>query len=213
VRRILVLHRHALYALVCGGVATVLVLLALDARSWQTTVARDDLRFRALPAHTHLWQPQTILPGDPASLLIGTTSTVRYRHALQYFWFSRIGSNPELRQDLPTLRAAAQSKLQQLVAGGATNAQRSAAANLLGILVVTAPPVVGSPGGVTQTLTRSAEYFQQAITLDPTNRDAKENLEIVLRLSTPGKSKLGYDARAGYGMGKGQGAGKLGGGY
>ena len=43
-------------------------LLAADVRTWQTTVARDDLRFRALPAHRGLWRPATMLPGDPAAL-------------------------------------------------------------------------------------------------------------------------------------------------
>ena len=95
----------------CAGIAVVLALLAADVSAWRSTVARDDLRFRALPAHRHLWRPSTTLPGDPASLLLGTGSTISYRHALQYFWFSRIGSNPEVRQDTPTLRATAQNKL------------------------------------------------------------------------------------------------------
>jgi hypothetical protein len=213
VRRALRRHRLALVALVCGAISVVLVLLALDVRSWQTTISRDDLRFRALPAHTHLWQPPTVLPGDPASALIGTGTTTSYRHALQYFWFSHIGSNPEVRQDMPTLRASAQDKLQQLLASAPSATQRSAAANLLGVLVVTTPAPGNDQSAVEQTLTRSAQYFQQAIALDPANRDAKENLEVVLRLTRPGKGKVGQDARAGYGFGKGQGIGNQGGGY
>ncbi|MEP6813312.1 MAG: hypothetical protein ABI990_10005, partial [Actinomycetota bacterium] len=77
-------HRSAFVALVLMGVALVLALLAVDVRAWQTTVARDDLRFRALPAHKGLWRPPTILPGDPASRLIGTGDAMAYRHALQY---------------------------------------------------------------------------------------------------------------------------------
>src|SRR5438876_8304817 len=91
-------HRFALVAALLAGIAVVLALLAVDVRAWQTTVARDDLRFRALPAHKGLWRPQTILPGDPASKLIGTGAALDLRHALQYFWYSRIGSNPEVRQ-------------------------------------------------------------------------------------------------------------------
>jgi hypothetical protein len=206
-------HRQGILALVCGGIAAVLVLLALDAHTWKTTISRDDLRFRALPAHTNLWAPKTTLPGDPAGALIGTTTTLRYRRALQYFWFSHIGSNPEVRQDTPTLRAAAQDKLQHLIASAPNTRQRSAAANLLGVLVVTTPSIANDPTAITQTLTRSAEYFQKAIALDAGNRDAKENLELVLRLTRPGKGKLGNDARSGYGFGKGQGIGNLGSGY
>jgi hypothetical protein len=212
-RRALRRHRLALLAVLCGAISVVLVLLALDARVWQRTISRDDLRFRALPAHTHLWRPSTVLPGDPASALIGTGTTTRYRRALQYFWFSHIGSNPELRQDMPTLRASAQDKLQALLAAAPNIRERSAAANLLGVLVVTTPVVGTDQSAVEQTLTRSAQYFQQAIALDPSNRDAKENLEIVLRITRPGKGKVGHDARAGYGFGKGQAVGNQGGGY
>jgi hypothetical protein len=206
-------HRSAFVALVLMGVALVLALLAVDVRAWQTTVVRDDLRFRALPAHKDLWQPPTILPGDPASGLIGTGDAMAYRHALQYFWFARIGTNPEVRQDTPALRASAQERIQSLI-GSAPNAkQRSDAANLLGVLVVTTPAPGSDQDAVTQILTRAAQYFQLAISIDDGNLDAKQNLELVLRLQRPGKGKLGRDARSGYGFGRGRGAGQEGTGY
>lgn len=211
--RLLRRHRAALLALLCAGAATLLVLLALDARAWRTTVARDDLRFRALPGHKSLWSPPTVLPGDPAARLIGTGDTMAYRRALQYFWYSRIGSNPEVRQDTPTLRATAQDKLQRLMSTAPTSTQRSAAANLLGVLVVTTPAPGSDQDAVTQILTRGAQYFQHAIALNPRNADAKQNLELVLRLQRPGKGKLGRDARSGYGFGRGRGAGSEGSGY
>ena len=212
-KRTLARHRNALVALVLVGVALVLALLAVDVRAWQTTVARDDLRFRALPAHKGLWRPPTILPGDPASRLIGTGDATAYRHALQYFWFARIGSNPEVRQDTPALRASAQQRIQSMI-GSAPNAkQRSDAANLLGVLVVTTPAPGSDQDAVTQILTRAAQYFQLAISIDDGNLDAKQNLELVLRLQRPGKGKLGRDARSGYGFGRGRGAGQQGSGF
>lgn len=206
-------HRAAFFATILAGVAVVLVLLAVDVRSWQRTVARDDVRFRALPAHRGLWKPPTILPGDPASLLIGTGSTMAYRRALQYFWYSRIGSNPEVRQDTPTLRAAAQDRIQGLIDSAPSTEERSNAANLLGVLVVTTPALGQDQDAITQVLTRAAQYFQLAISIDPGNVDAKQNLELVLRLQRPGKGKLGRDARSGYGFGRGRGAGEQGSGY
>src|SRR5262249_12617977 len=206
-------HRHAIFAVLSAGVALVLVLLAFDVNSWKTTVARDDLRFRALPTHTNLWRPGTVLPGDPASLLIGTGTTVQYRRALQYFWFSHVGNNPEVRQDAPTLRADAQDRLQKLIKTGPNARQRAAAANLLGVLVVTTPPIANDPSAITQTLTRAAAYFQQPITIDPGTNDAKETSELVRRLARPGRGKIGKEARSGYGFGKGQGIGNQGGGY
>ena len=206
-------HRQAVTAAVLLALAGLLALLALDIHTWQSTVARDDLRFRALPAHTELWRPPTVLPGDPASALIGTTDTIAYRQALQYFWFTRSGSNPLSRTDAPTVRALAQERMQAMITHAPTRAQRSNAANLLGVLVVTTPLVGNDTAAIVQTLNRAAEYFQQAIAIDSANFDAKQNLELVLRLKRPGKSRLGKDARAGYGFGRGRGAGLDGSGY
>ncbi len=206
-------HRSALVAFVLAGIALVLALLAVDVHALQTTVARDDLRFRALPAHKGLWKPPTILPGDPASRLIGTGNAMAYRHALQYFWFARIGSNPDVRQDTPALRASAQERIQGLIGSAPSAKQRSDAANLLGVLVVTTPAPGSDQDAVTQILTRAAQYFQLAISIDDGNLDAKQNLELVLRLQRPGKGKLGRDARSGYGFGRGRGAGQQGSGY
>jgi hypothetical protein len=206
-------HRTGLAAVLLLGVAVVLALLAIDLRAWKTTVNRDDLRFRALPAHRDLWNPPTILPGDPASALIGTKQPMAYRRALQYFWFSRIGSNPEVRQDTPALRASAQERIQNLISSAPTEKQRSDAANLLGVLVVTTPAPGSDKDAITQILTNAAKYFQLAIALDSANFDAKQNLELVLRLQRPGRGKIGQDARSGYGFGRGRGAGPQGGGY
>jgi hypothetical protein len=206
-------HRGAIVALLCTSAGAVLLLLALDAHTWRTTVAQDDLRFRALPAHRDLWKPQTSLPGDPASSLLGTSDTMAYRRALQLFWFSRIGSNPEERQDLPTLRAQAQQHLQDLTAQGLSAHERSFAANLLGVLVVTTPTSSQDKGAIEQILKRAAGYFQQAIRIDGHNDDAKMNLEMVLRVTKPGKGGFSKDARSGYGFGRGRGATPVGAGY
>jgi hypothetical protein len=206
-------HRFAFLAVLLAGIAAVLALLAVDARAWQTTVARDDLRFRAMPAHTGLWRPPTVLPGDPAGELIGTGRAIALRRALQYFWYTRIGVNPEVRQDSPALRASAQERIQGLIGSAPNPAQRSSAANLLGVLVVTTPVPGRDTDAITHVLTRAAQYFQLAIAIDPGNFDAKQNLELVLRLQRPGKGKIGRDARAGYGFGRGRGAITKGTGY
>jgi hypothetical protein len=213
IRRRLRRHRLLAFAVACATVAIVLALLAADVAAWQRTVARDDLKFRAQPTHRALWDPSTSLPGDPASALVGTSSTIKWRRALQYFWYSRIGSNPEIRMDSPTLRAATQDKLLAQVSSAPTPAERSAAANLLGVLVVTTPAVGNDSSVITQLLKRATGYFQQAIELDPKNTAAKQNLELVLRITQPGRGRLGQDARSGYGFGRGQGAVATGSGY
>jgi hypothetical protein len=206
-------HRHGLLALLCVAAGVVLLLVALDVRTWQTTIARDDLRFRALPAHRGLWTPATLLPGDPAGLLLGVGDTMAYRRSLQLVWFSRIGSTPDSRQDLPTLRAETQQRLEAIASGGTSARERSFAANLLGVLVVTTPSPGNDEGALKAILKRATGYFQEATELDSGDADAKENLELVLRISRPKPGTFNKDARSGYGFGRGRGATPIGNGY
>lgn len=210
-----IVRRHWLgvTALVLGAIATLLVLFALDARAWQSSVRRDDMRFRALLDHGDLWKPATILPGDPAGAALATSDTVRWRHALQSFWYTHIGANPQAQEDLPKLRARAQSELLDLESSATTPAERSSAANLLGVLVITTPVSAGSQTAQIQTLKESIQYFQQAVELDPGNAQAKQNLELVLRVTRPGKGPIGKDAHAGFGFGRGHGNTLIGNGY
>jgi len=205
--------KHGIAALVCLALGVLLVLLALDARTWQTTVRRDDMRFRAILDHRSLWRPQPVLPGDPAGKLLGTSDTVAMRRAEQLFWFSRIGRNSESQQDLPTLRAEAQAKLAAESKVASTPAERSQAANLLGVLIVTSPVTSNDPKTLLSILRRAAGYFQRATALNAANVDAEQNLELVLRLRKPGGGRFGRDARSGYGFGRGHGTGLIGSGY
>jgi hypothetical protein len=75
-------HRFLVFAVVCAGLTGAFAMLAADVSAWQRTVARDDLKFRAQPTHRALWQPATSLPGDPASTLVGTSSTIAWRRTL-----------------------------------------------------------------------------------------------------------------------------------
>jgi len=206
-------HWLGVAVLLLAGLATVLVLFAFDARSWQSSVRRDDIRFRALPDHGELWKPATILPGDPAGALLETSDTIAWRTALQSFWYTHIGANPQSQEDLPRLRARAQGQLLDLMSSAKTAAERSSAANLLGVLVITTPISAGSQTAQIQVLKQSVQYFQQAIDLDPGDTAAKLNLELVLRVTRPGKGPIGKDAHAGFGFGRGHGTVQTGSGY
>ena len=144
---------------------------------------------------------------------LGTSDTIAWRRALQSFWYTHIGANPQSQQDLPKLRAQAQAQLLDLTTSAKTAAERSSAANLLGVLVITTPISAGSQTAQIQVLKQSTEYFQQAIDLDPGDTAAKQNLELVLRVTRPGKGPIGKDAHAGFGFGRGHGATLIGNGY
>jgi hypothetical protein len=188
-------------SLVLVALAGLLVLFALDVRTWQGTIQRDDLRFRARPDTAGLWRPSTILPGDPAGLALSTNDTTEWRDALQAFWLSRLGPVAQARPDAPLLHAEAEQTLQKLMVAGRTARERSDAANLLGILAFTTPSP--SPTG----------DFRQAIELDPTNAQAKVNLELALRLSQHSKPPPRKKERNGTGFGHGNDVEKTGNGY
>lgn len=206
-------HWLGVAALILVVGATLLVLFAIDTRTWQTSVKRDDIRFRALPSHANLWKPSTVLPWDPAGRVLSTSDTMAWRHALQSFWLTHIGANPQANVNLPQVRAQAQQEFLDLMSSGKTPAERSGAANLLGVLVITTPIAAGSQTAQLAVLKQSIQYFTDAVELDSTNTQAKQNLELVLRVTRPGKGPIGQDSHAGFGFGRGHGSTQLGNGF
>lgn len=207
------MKRRLVAGIVCALIGAVLALLAADVSSWHSAFTRDDIRFRATPSHHDLWRPKTILPGDPAATLLATRSSVRWRRALQAFWATR--TPPGIGQPdtvAPTRRANAQQRLLAELTGAPTREERSDAANLLGVLVITTP--AGTDQRILTQLVRRAEgYFKQAIAINPGNGEAKENLELVLRLKHPGKGGVSQHVRSRFGFSNSHGSGSAGGGF
>ena len=106
-----------------------------------------------------------------------------------------------------------QEHLLQLMSTGKTAQERSGAANLLGVLIITTPLSAGNQQAQLQVIKQAIAYFQQAVALDPGNTEAKQNLELLLRATRPGKGPLGKDAHAGFGFGRGHGETIVGNGY
>lgn len=192
------------------GLATVLLLFALDVRAWQGTFTQSDLRFRAQRSHIGLWRSPATLPGDPARSVLGIGDALAYRRALQLFWLTQIGASTGGQADLAATRVAAETQLQNLETSGATAEERSNVANLLGVLTVTAPE---NSATQKQEIASAIRYFARAVTDNPANYDAKLNLELLLRIAHPGKNKLDQDARGGFGFGGANGVGVVGGGF
>jgi len=197
-------------AVVLLGLATVCALFAVDVRAWQGTITQGDLRFRAQRSHTGLWRSPAILPTDPARSVLGLDDALAYRRAAQLYWFSSSGVSTGGQADLAGTRVAAETDLQKLMTSAATAEERSNAANLLGVMTVEAP--ANSPTQKEEIAT-AIGYFQQAVIADPSNYYAKLNLELLLRVARPGKSKLDQDARGGFGFGGSNGVGVKGGGF
>lgn len=190
--------------------ATVFALFASDVRAWQGTLTQSDLRFRAQRSHTGLWRSPAVLPGDPARILLGLDDALSYRQGLQLFWLSNVGASTGGQADLGTTRAVAETQLQKLMTTGADAEERSTAANLLGVMIVTSPEDSATQKAEIAT---AKHYFTRAVVEDPTNYAAKLNLELVLRIQRPTKSPLDEDAHGGFGFGGANGVGAVGGGF
>ena len=197
-------------SIVLLGLATVFALFAADVRAWQGTLTQSDLRFRGQRSHPGLWRSPAVLPTDPARSVLGLDDALSYRRALQLFWFSNVGSSTGGQADLAATRVTAETDLQTLMTAGTTAEERSNAANLLGVMTVTAP--ANSPTQKEEIKT-AIGYFQQAVIANPKNYEAKLNLELLLRVARPSKSKLDQDARGGFGFGGSNGVGVKGGGF
>ena len=116
------------------GLAAVFALLAADVRSWQGTLRRDDVRFDATHPVQGLWRSPSTLPGDPAYQLLGLGDAIAYRRALQNFWFSFVGVSRVTTLDVTETRVKTENELQTLADSASTAAERSRAANLLGVM-------------------------------------------------------------------------------
>lgn len=198
-------------AAILFAVGACLLLFALDVRGWEQSLGVGDAQFQSRPTANGLWQSPAILPGDPARALLGLDDAVSYRQALQGFYRNEVGFVKSTGNDLSVARVAAQTELEQLAAHAKTATERSSAANMLGVMTVTTTST--DTATLLQILSRAAEDFQRAVEKDPADWPAKVNLELVLRLARPGKSKFGADARGGFGFGGSEGQDAVGGGF
>jgi hypothetical protein len=159
-------------------VAVAAALLAADVRNWQTTIRTGDLRFTQNPGYA-TWTATPLLPGDPARALLGIDNQVGFRNAVKTFvTVSAEGLGFDNGYSESRDRAAVEGVLTNLASG--PNKQRdSVADNLLGILAYTDSKQTGpyAPSPVE----RSESDFRSAVSLDPTNEDAKFNLEWLMR--------------------------------
>jgi hypothetical protein len=207
------------YGVPAVGVAACLVgavvafLLAFDVWTVTTTLRDDDIRYRAAPAGD-LWNPRQLVSHGVATAVLGVDDDLAYRRAVRAVRLS----HPELPgYSEPTAldnRNEATTMLTRIVERDPSDARKSAAANLLGVLSFS--DAIADYTNRERLLTSATSRFRQAIELDPGNRDAKLNLELTLsgskalKLSEAGG---GTNPTAGGKGAKGAGAGEAGSGY
>jgi hypothetical protein len=187
------------------------LILAHDVRHVRAALAADDARFPTAPA-AQLWQPSELFPFDAAKKLLGVGDDVTYRQALRA---TRLAQPHELVFASPpalALRAEAQLRLGQIAQTDPNASRRSAAENLLGGIAMANS--AEDPDSASSLLEDAAAAFRAAVADDPTNDDAKANLELALlrldrvRAATYPPGNIGNASN-----GQGAGVGRAGSGY
>lgn len=167
-----------LFALAIGA-----TLVARDAAAVRKSVEQGDLTFlEGQPVYDRLWSLDTTMPYTAD--LFGIEDDLLYRHALRkYAADERRQLQGRTSFSAPGLRAEAQAALSIAENSKLSDARRSMLANLQGILAYdeTLTNVLDASGLTIQAL----EHFQRAVQIDPTNADAKYNLEYILRHIDP----------------------------
>ena len=196
------LHRRAAIEFVVGAICIALALLVvltmLSVRGWQRGFIGGDARFDATPLPATV-NPTGVPPALPPPMrwefpnglgarigerLLGVHDDVAFRRALALY---RAGlPNPNEQQqfeydrELPAKRIRGQRAATAVSIDDPDPRIRSRAMNMLAILLKGAPTPTDPAQQRTQILSVIG-LFRSAIKLDPTNDDAKLNLELVLR--------------------------------
>jgi TPR repeat len=194
-------------------VGTLCALFATDVLRWRDRMAWGDTRFEAGSTESGLWSlPQPFLLDTSRSVLaLGDDRT--YRMAVREFVLGRPREEHFSDAEQISQRGRAQEELAALVEGGQDAKRRAAAANLIGVLGFANAAI--DPQQASTYLSAAITSFRQAIELDPSNADAKYNLELALIRLPDAKRSAGQNPSSNTqsGTGSGAGAGRSGSGY
>lgn len=176
-------HRLLVGSRILVGVAALalagaLALFASDVLAAQSTMKRDDLRFRVSPDARGLWKVEGRTPSLKS--LLRLEDDLAWRVAAQRFQLSRARANIAYDPTRTSSRAETQAGLASAETHELTAQQASALANFSAILSY--EEAVGDPQNGPALLRKSTEEFRRAVRADRTNEEAKFNLELLLQL-------------------------------
>ena len=166
---------------VCLVLSLVLVLTAVDVVGWERSLRAGDVSYRASPGDEKLWERNALLPVDVGRRLLAVDDDVALRKAIRSLRLAHLDdpivsvSDPEVAIS----RNEAQIRLEAFVAGDDDRARRSRAAGLLGVLGLARFIMETQEREVL--LSSTVASLRLAIALDPSNDEAKHNLELAFQ--------------------------------
>ena len=174
------MRRDALVATVALVLAAALAVVGFEALRWERRIADDDARFSAAPMSKELWRDAEAAPIGPAKWLLGIDDDLRYRRAVSLYTRSRPGEPTALHPEREALRGAAQRELTVISREDSDERRRSQAAMLVALLGLGRGDLFQSAEERLTVQRTAAGNLQVAVMLDPTNDEAKRNLELLL---------------------------------
>ncbi len=189
--------------------ALALALLGVDVLRVPHEMEVDDARFEAAPhVPRRLWDDVGLLPGNPGVRLLGARDDVASRKTEALY--ARIDPRKQGDPEQDALRGRVQLEATLRSRESRDAEWRSRHLNLFGVLTMSRFSTSGPEQQ--QILSRGIGAFQDAVEADPSNLDAKRNLEIILR--RPEAATLPpNDPSQGGAQGRVSGQGRSGGGY
>jgi hypothetical protein len=167
------------------ALAVVATLVARDAAAVRHNIEHGDLVFLVgQPVYERLWNLETTMPYTQDFFEVG--DDLLYRHALRKYAAEDRRQRGRQSFSNPGLRAEAQAALSIAEKSGLSAARRSRLANLQGVIVwdeTLTNPLDASGLGL-----QALEHILRAVKTDPSNLDAKYNLEYLLRLVDPNQN-------------------------
>jgi hypothetical protein len=161
------------------ALAVALTFLAVDVSRWPGALKSGDARYRVAPSERDLWALDELTPRRLARDLLGIDDDLAYRRAVRALRLGRVEGHAVTDPRLALLRSDAQARLAKIVEADGDGGRRSAAANLLGVHALVSLVAEERDRATLQAVAVSS--FKKAIALDPSNEDAKYNLELSLQ--------------------------------
>ena len=193
---------------IAGGVAIAVLavavaLVAEDVRRWPARVEAGDVRFVARAGGRDPWRPTDRVPFRLGDDMLGVRDDLDFRRALALFRAAQARNGRSASERLQLL-GGAENVLLDLEQEERDRARRAAVANLLGGVYFESSQA--SPLGAGELLDSSVDAYRRAVRLDPSNADAKFNLELLLFLMTsePGRLNAPFVGRGRDQVGGGQ---------
>ena len=206
-------------AAACLVLGILFALVAVDVARWRSTLPADDVRFAA-GAPNSGWSPGTVAPFGAGARVLGVQDDIAFRQMLRVLRQSKLLDLTVSDPALALARTELAERLESIVVDDPDPVLRSRASSLLGVTSIVAwnstPPQGVQQLDRSELLLAAVASFEQAITIDPENDDAKYNLQLLLQRGQgllPTEAAAGRNPSAGGKGSRGAGAGAPGSGY